>query len=131
MKNLQILIADDDHAFREVMGAALTNAGYKVILAEKIFEAKTKLNNQKFDCVLLDYRFEYHTAEEILRMMRTDKHGLNHETPVLVISGSLERPIVERIANLVNGMLVKPFDTQTLLNMLDAVLASPQKRMHP
>ncbi len=128
-KNRWLLIADDDAAFIKALTDQLSNQGFKVISALKVSEAIAKLSKQKFECVLLDMRFEHASGEQIIYTMRSDT-VFNQNTPIIVMSGFLDPELVKRIGKQVNGFLVKPFNAEALLEKLNTVLASPQNRMN-
>ena len=124
MNNSSIFIVEDDLRFSKTVEKALTHKGYKVLSAASVMEAKVKLQNQKFSCILLDLRLDGGSGESILTMLRGNKKEDNHRTPVIIMSGFLEPEVVKRILPSVQGMLVKPFDPAALFKKIEDVIGA-------
>ena len=58
------------------------------------------------------------SGEEIIEQARSRGESLNRDTPIVVISGYLDRDLVLNIAGKVQGALVKPFETSSLLEIV-------------
>ena len=123
------LIVDDDLDLVEIISALISGMGFKVVSATKILDAKYKIKNQKFDFVLLDMRLGAGSGEEIIELVRQDKHEFNHTTPIIVMSGFLDLELIGRIGKDVNDILVKPFDQKVLADRINSVLISPQQTL--
>ncbi|MCM2322126.1 MAG: response regulator [Oligoflexia bacterium] len=124
-----ILIVEDDQDLRETLAKYLTEKGFRAVSSSKITDALNKVNNQKFNCILLDIKFDYRSGDHVIEYLRSDDANPNHDTPILVMSGFLEPVLIKKIAKLVNGILVKPFEKQTLLDRINAVISAPDDRM--
>jgi DNA-binding response OmpR family regulator len=117
-----ILLIEDDEDLIGAMSTALTNHDYLVIVAHDAREAILKLKNQEFACVITDIRLAASSGEEVIEFLRkTKKIGVNEAVPILVVSGFLDRPLLERLSGQVNGALVKPFPMEELLKKLQTV----------
>lgn len=124
------LIVEDDTELREQIADVLTKMRIKHVTARSASEAETKLRNQSFSLVILDLRLEKGSAgEEVIEFMRRDEHSPHLKTPILVISGFLEQPILERIARQVSAVMVKPFPPEEFRRRVETALASPAQRM--
>jgi CheY-like chemotaxis protein len=64
---IQLLIADDDSATREMMGAFFREKGYLVFLAENGEEALYLLGEKKIDLVIFDYQMSGMDGRELVR----------------------------------------------------------------
>ncbi len=123
--NRYALIADDDIDLARALAESLErDVGVKAVIASKVSEALMKLNNQRFDAVLLDLRFEHQSGEQVLEHMRTEPTEKNRTTPVLVISGHIDPVVLKRIVTKVQGVLVKPFDRGTVIDKVKQFLVS-------
>ena len=107
-----ILVVDDEPAIRESLEVLLSEANYKVALAEGGLEGLKKLESELFDLVLLD-------------MMMPDKNGLevleeisrsSPETAVIMITafGTIENA-VRAIKSGAVDYVTKPWDNEKLL----------------
>lgn len=115
-ENLPILIVEDDVELCNGIMRALHREGYNPSGAVELRDAMFKLKNQKYACVLLDMKLGIDFGEELITFMRTRADLDNGDTPIVVISGNLDRELVEKIAHRIQGALVKPFDMKTLLD---------------
>ena len=77
------LVIDDERDLLEIIEMELEMAGFDVVLAGGVVEAKKLLSERTFDVVLTDYRMPDGTGADILRYL----HELKLRTPCFVISG--------------------------------------------
>ncbi len=122
-----ILIIEDDPGFNSILQKSLVQKGYKILSSVSVIEAKAKLRNQKFDCILLDLHLEGGSGESIISTIRGNKKDANFASPVIVMSGFLEPDVVKRIVPMVQGMLVKPFDPSALFKKIESILGGSPK----
>ena len=78
-----VLVIDDEKDLLEIIEMELEMAGFDVVLAGGVVEAKEILSEQTFDVVLTDYRMPDGTGADILRYL----HELKYSTPCFVITG--------------------------------------------
>jgi DNA-binding response OmpR family regulator len=110
-----ILVVEDDTVLSGAMVSALNRDGYKGVAAADIREAMFKLKNQTYACVLLDMKLGADAGADLVDFIRERKDSMNKTTPVVVVSGNLDRPTMGKIAGQIQGALVKPFDMSSLL----------------
>jgi DNA-binding NtrC family response regulator len=82
-KRIQILIADDDSATREMMGGFFREKGYFVYLAGDGEEALKLLGKEKFDLVISDYQMPRMDGKELAGRINKFQPSL----PVILITG--------------------------------------------
>lgn len=123
-KQRWILIVEDEEELANLLSTKLGNAGFRVIRCGRVSDALQKVTNQRFACILLDMRLEQGSGERIIQFVRDDKTGYNFETPILVMSGHLSPDMVKKISKQVSGVLVKPFDHDTLINKIQSLCES-------
>lgn len=80
----QLLIVDDDRAFRLSTAALLRSEGYEVELAGDAAEAVTKLRSSRYDLMLLDLRMPGVDGIALVEALRL----WGEPIPVLMISGA-------------------------------------------
>jgi DNA-binding NtrC family response regulator len=83
MGKIQLLIADDDSATREMMGAFFRGKGYFVFLAENGKEALHLLGEEKIDLVISDYQMPGMDGKELVHWINKFHPSL----PVILITG--------------------------------------------
>jgi two-component system NtrC family response regulator len=82
-KRIQILIADDDSATREMMGGFFREKGYFVYLSGDGEEALNLLGKEKFDLVISDYQMPRMDGKELAGRINKFQPSL----PVILITG--------------------------------------------
>ena len=110
-----ILIVEDEEELANIIGEELFDEGYDIIYTPTAKDAKFKLDNQKFNCLLLDMNLAQGSGEDIIRHLTRDKGVLNSETPIIVISGSLDNSRMLDIREKIQGAMVKPFTMESLI----------------
>jgi DNA-binding NtrC family response regulator len=81
-KQKTILLADDDVNLSRVLEFQLTEAGYKVSMAQDGAEALDVFRDDDFDCVITDLRMPKLSGLELLEKIK----DLKAEIPVIVIT---------------------------------------------
>ena len=108
---MNILVVDDDEAMRELVKVHLTNAGYRVTLAEDAVAGGRMLYGSTPDLLIIDAEMPYMNGLDFVATMLSDT--LAPQVPVILISAH-ER-FVERAAFLGVDCLSKPFSVDQLL----------------
>ncbi len=82
---LKLLLVEDDELDRRAVKRALAQAGVDAVIEEESGRdrALTALNNQRFDCVLLDYQLPGSNGIETLSAIR----AAGHRVPVVALTG--------------------------------------------
>ncbi|MCB9063349.1 MAG: response regulator transcription factor [Halobacteriovoraceae bacterium] len=124
LKKQTILLVEDDPSLKETVVELLEgDSDYKVITAGSLPEANTKVQNQKFSCIILDWHLrEGQTSEKLIRTIRQKSKtvkNMNFDTPIIILSGALNTVIINKIILLVDSILVKPFQPEQLINQID------------
>jgi ActR/RegA family two-component response regulator len=121
-----ILLVEDDKAFAELLMSDLSKRpDFKMIWAKTLPEGITKLNNQKFSCILLDLHLEKHSGIKLIQQVRNinGTKQLNVETPIILMSGYLKGDVVVTVANLVQGIIAKPFKPADIVQKIHDAIA--------
>jgi DNA-binding NtrC family response regulator len=107
-----ILVVDDESAIRENLELLLSDANYKVTLAENGTEGLKKLESEYFDLVLLDVMMPDKNGLEVLREI----HLSSPETAIIMITafGTIENAVTAIKAGAAD-YVTKPWDNEKLL----------------
>lgn len=112
-----ILIVDDDKDFLESIIGVLKGKGYYVIEAHDGKEAVEKVLGNDFQFLVLDLRLPILNGLEVYLELK--KTGHNVPTIIVTAYANEERQMTETVRSLsITGILNKPFDPQSLLNLL-------------
>lgn len=119
----RILVVDDIESVRESIRLALQRAGYEVDEAADGAAALAIARRQPADAVVADLWMPRLDGIDLLKALRRERPGLK----VIAISGGGAGMSLEVAASLARAwgaeaVLVKPFDNETLVARLDAML---------
>jgi len=111
-KKPKILVVDDEHGIREGCKRVLKPAQYDVLAAEDFQEGKRKINENKFDIVLLDIMMPGGRGIDLL----SDIYEKDPDTVAIIITGYATIELaVEAIKAGAYDFISKPFTSDILL----------------
>ncbi len=115
MKQLTILVADDESIIRLGLKNILEEAGHTVYTAENGTQAIKQAENCRPDLVILDIKMPEMDGLEAARLL-LDKT----QVPVIFLTAYGEQELIERAARMpIMGYLVKPIKESELLAMIE------------
>jgi CheY-like chemotaxis protein len=125
LRPLSLLVIDDDSVHRMVLGKVGEKAGYVLTTANSIDDAARKLQEQKFDCILLDLSLGGENGAQVLNVIAQT----NSQALVIVISGAapeVRQETLERAQSLSINVVEapKPVDLIALRGQLNALSQS-------
>jgi two-component system, sensor histidine kinase RpfC len=85
-KQLRILVADDQHANRVVLGRILEHAGHTVTVVSDGEEALNAFEGIQFDLAVLDMHMPGVSGLDVIRQLRFMQAGHRVRTPIIVMS---------------------------------------------
>ena len=128
MKNVRIMVVDDDVDMTQAVSAILENDGYSVVVENNGADALRQMRDQKPDLLILDVMMEtWQTGFEMSRELKNDP-GLK-EVPILMMTAIEAKTGIEFKSSAgdpkwlpVDGFLDKPFESQVLLDEVRRLL---------
>ena len=118
----QILLVDDEPVLRSVLRQFLEFSGFEVVEAGDGAGALALARQRRPDIVLTDLLMPQKDGLDFCREMRTDPDLF--DVPVLFVSARIadvaQRAEIDRVGN---GFVVKPFEPDHLLRVIDTLLA--------
>jgi DNA-binding response OmpR family regulator len=115
----RILVADDDHAIRELISVYLIRSGYEVDTVKDGADAWKALNEASYFLLITDYKMPRVTGVELINMLRCKDMTL----PVILVSGTMPTEELKRYPWLrVDATLDKPFTPEELLEAVNKVI---------
>jgi len=115
---LHILVVDDNHEIRELLGKYLLKQGLRASLAANAAEARKLIKERSVDLVVLDIMMPGEDGLSLCRHLRE-----RTQIPVILLTAMAEE--TDRIIGLEMGAddyLTKPFNPRELLARIKAVL---------
>ena len=114
---IKILVVEDDYGIRDLIELTLKMENYTTITAKDGEEALSKIENEKFDLILLDIMIPKIDGFKLIRMI-DDK-----SVPVIFLSAKSQ--VQDKILGLKLGAedyITKPFEPLELLARIEVVL---------
>jgi DNA-binding response OmpR family regulator len=115
----RILVVDDDLAIRVLLQAVFRRLGFEVELAEDGEAGLRMLKNRQFDLVLLDLMMPKVSGYEFLERIHAEKGVPPH---IVVFTAAGQRGIARIPENSVCDTILKPFDLETMLGLVQRCL---------
>lgn len=118
-----VLIVEDDPTMSSLMEMALKTEAYSCVKTDKIGDATLKLDNQKFACILLDMNLTSGaTGEDIIKRIKRKNGSLNNDTPIIIVSGTLDAKRIAGVLKTVKHILIKPFTIEALIEKVQKAI---------
>ena len=116
-----ILAVDDSPSMRKMVSFTLAGAGYQVVEAVDGMDALEKAEHQHIDLVLVDQNMPRLDGIGLTRRLR--EHPRFKNTPILILTteSSDQMKQAGKAAG-ATGWLVKPFDPNRLIEVLQKVI---------
>jgi signal transduction histidine kinase/CheY-like chemotaxis protein/ligand-binding sensor domain-containing protein len=113
-----ILAVDDDPHIRELLRQELSDAGYRIRLANDGREALAEIRRERPDLVILDVMMPEINGFDVAAVLRNDP--LTMDIPIMILSIVQDRERGFRLG--VDRYLTKPIDTELLFREVGALL---------
>jgi two-component system KDP operon response regulator KdpE len=118
MKDITLLLVDDEPQIRRVLQATLFQAGYQIILAKNGQEGIDKVVRERPDLILLDINLPDMSGFDACRLIRLSFAG-----PILMVTvRNAVRDKTEALDAGADDYIVKPFAMEELLARVRAAL---------
>ena len=119
MSQPNVLIVEDDPALRDALCATVELAGFGVMSAGNGTEALQQIEAHAFDLVVSDVQMEGMDGHALLQKLKAS----TPELPVVLMTayGTIQKA-VESMRNGAADYLVKPFDAEVLVDMIQRYL---------
>lgn len=123
----RVLVVDDEHAIREMIGFALSKAGFSYELAESAEEAECLIKQSCPDLVLLDWMLPGISGIELARGLKSDPSTA--ALPIIMLTARGEEE--DKVRGLDVGAddyISKPFSPRELAARIRAVMRRAENR---
>ncbi|HEY4689047.1 MAG TPA: response regulator [Anaerolineae bacterium] len=119
MKQLRIIVADDESIIRLGLRVMLTELGHEVFLASNGREALNLARTAGADLAILDIQMPLTDGLEAARVI-----ARKHPMPILILTAYSQQDLIERAVQLpIQGYLVKPVNERDLAAAIGVALA--------
>jgi len=113
-----ILIVDDDHRIRSLLGRYLLEHGYRTTTAKDVADARSTMRGLEFDLVVLDIMMPGESGLDLAKELKTKS-----DLPILMLTARASAD--DRIQGLecgVDDYLAKPFEPRELVLRIKNIL---------
>ena len=117
-RDKSVLVVDDDSNIRSLLQQELTEAGYKVRLAEDGRKALTLIREETPGLVILDVMMPEMNGFDVAAVLRNDPSTM--DIPIIILSILEDKERGFRLG--VDRYLTKPIDTASLFHEIDTLL---------
>ena len=112
----RVLVADDDQSIRQLLGTIIRRERLAVDLAADGMEAVEHLQQRQYSVILLDLMMPRLDGFGVVQHLRD--HPQKHKPVVIVITAYADQRFKEVDAEIVSGVLRKPFDVVDVGNIV-------------
>jgi CheY-like chemotaxis protein len=120
-----ILVVDDEFGIAEVLDAALTDAGHRVMTAMNGRDGLRRLSEITPDIVFLDYMMPVMDGPTMLRMMQSTPA---YRAIPIVLMSSLPESVIAASGSGYRAFLRKPFMLRSVIGIITEVLGAGPAR---
>lgn len=121
MSGATVLIVEDEFAIAELLSMALTDRGYRVVLAANGRQALEHLNEEPLpDLIITDLMMPVLDGTGLIHAMQRSKR--QRDIPCIIMS-SIPEDAARRRVNEYAGFIRKPFRLASVLQLVRNVLA--------
>lgn len=115
-EKVSVLIVDDDASMCETLSDILEDKGYSVVIARNGAKAVAEAKERHFDLALIDIMMPGMNGVETMRGIKK----ADPKTTTMIMTGhsALEGLISDALKGGVDGVLYKPFDITTVVEMI-------------
>lgn len=118
-QNIKLLVVDDEDRIRRLLTMYLSREGYEMDEACDGAEALEKIEETRYDCILLDVMMPEKDGMEVLQELRK----MENQTPVILLTAKGEES--DRVTGFETGAddyIVKPFSPREVVLRVKALL---------
>lgn len=117
----EIMYVDDVANIRRIVKRTLEQEGYKVTAVKNVDEARGVLRKKELDLAILDVMMAGTGGVEFCREIRERKG--EEELPIIMLTANRKkRTVMEALQAGANDYLVKPFESDLLINKVEEVM---------
>jgi PAS domain S-box-containing protein len=133
LKDLRILVVDDDEINRIVAHGILENAGCQPLCVASARDCLEMLETGVFDIVMMDVQMpEMDGFDAAAAIRRREKETQRRRTPIIALTANVGKSEVDRSRMVgMDGCLSKPVDPGALIETIGKVLALPTQADQP
>lgn len=119
---MKILISDDSLTVRKVIEMLLKPLDYVLVFSETGKDTISKVMSEQIDLAIIDYSLPDMVGTQVTKEIKKINPMIS---TLLMISNKEHEPSSKLQEGMCDDLIEKPFDSQTFLNKVDALLKKP------
>lgn len=117
--HIKVLVVDDNQINRMLVNKVLAKWGVSADFAENGIEAVSKIENNKYDVVLMDIHMPLMGGIEATQIVRSKPEDYYQQLPIIALTASMLSSEINSISHSgMNDFILKPFEPKTLYDKL-------------
>jgi CheY-like chemotaxis protein len=123
MNHIKILLAEDNMVNQKIAIRMLEKQGWNVTAVENGQEVINRLDNEKFDVVLMDAQMPILDGLEATRLIRQNEKTTGKHIPIIALTArAMTEDREELVKAGMDGYVAKPIDRQKLFEEIEKIL---------
>ncbi len=129
IKNLKVLIVDDNQQMLELLKTVLESFGIlNIFSASGGHEGFRSFSSKSIDVVITDLVMPKGDGIELIRNIRNNQKSPNQYVPVILITGNPEKAKVINARDAgITDIILKPFNARDLYKRIERMVENPKK----
>ena len=120
---LKVLLAEDNEINKLIAKTMLNRWGFKTTLAQDGAEAVMEVENNDFDCILMDIHMPNKDGIAATRDIRQMSNPAKNSLPIIALTANTQIGVNNKYIDLgMDGYLSKPFKEDELYNLIKLVI---------
>lgn len=116
----RILLIDDNHINRKVVRGLLSEFPYEIVEEENAEAGLKKLNDGKFDLILMDIELPDLNGDEATKRIRQSTNTAIKNIPVIALTGNTQDEQISHYFSCgINSYIAKPIDPTNLIKTIE------------
>jgi CheY-like chemotaxis protein len=113
-----IVIVEDDPCLQTLICHTLKPICERITVTDSINMAKDVVTHQKQSLIILDLQLVDGHGRELIEFIESNPAGLNFQTPIIVLSGSIDTKFLKSYSMRVTRSQSKPLKPQDLVKLV-------------
>jgi len=127
----RLLVAEDDHVIRRVLGKMFQRVNYEIAFAENGPKVVEMWESGKYDLILMDVQMPFMNGFEATAAIREKERAQGIHIPIIAMTAHASKADEERCLNAgMDAYISKPIDFKKCLILIDKTFKTRQRFMN-
>lgn len=128
LKNIRVLLVDDDPLILRLISDVLKHLGFSAITkANTGGEAVNLICTHEFDLIITDWRMPDTKGIDLIRFVRSSSKCAYPHVPIILLTGNTGSNYIMKARDAgVTEYMIKPFSVQQLVRRIKSIIENPR-----